>query len=208
MVLPVAKVPGDGGKRSRGRGAPAGHGHGHHHGAASGKGHIGGGSGCGGGGAVVVAASGAQIVHSHPPYHHVHPGQAAARPPQRVVAPKRQAPAVVVSSRPCSGEQRGTPATMALIAHQDGPPYPGEEGGGSGGGTGGHRPNRRRQGQATRVRGDHRQQERRRTRYLLLGATCMIPGLILYFGGGYLFVSAYNTRYPFVEISVDAALVR
>ena len=90
---------------------------------------------------------------------------------------------------------------MALIAHQDGPPYPVEEGGG-------HRLNRRRQGQAAHVRGDHRQQESRRTRYLLLGATCMIPGLILYFGGGYLFVSAYNTKYPFIEINVDAALIR
>ena len=187
MVSPRVKVPGDGSKRSRGRGAPAGHGY---PGAA--------GKGARGGGEAVVVASNVQVVRSHPPvHHHVHHGQAAARLPQRVVAPKRQ-----VTSRPCSGEQRGTPATMALIAHQDGPPYPREEG------TGAHRPNGRRQGQAAHVRGDHMQQESRRTRYLLLGATCMIPGLILYFGGGYLFVSAYNTRYPFAEISVDAALIR
>lgn len=191
-------MPGGGGKRARGRAArgaaaaaaaPAGHGrhqHQHQHLPA---------------GTHIVVAAPVQVIHSQPPpHHHVHHGQAAVRPPQRVVAPKRQPPAVV-SARPCSGEQRGTPATMALIAHQDGPPYPGEEA------PEGPRQNRRRPGQAAHVRGDHRQ-ENRRTRYLLLGATCMIPGLILYFGGGYLFVSAYNARYPFVEISVDAALIR
>lgn len=153
----------------------------------------------------MVTASGPHPLHSAPPvHHHVHHGQ---RAPQRVSAPKRQQPQhaapLLISARPCTAEPRGTPATMALITHQDGPPYAGDDPT-----LDRPRPNRRRQGgHASHARGGE-YRESRRTRYLLLGATCMIPGLILYFGGGYLFVSAYNSRYPFVEISVDAALIR
>ena len=124
---------------------------------------------------------------------------AAARA-QASAGNRRPAPSVGARSVPCTGDQRGTPATMALIAHHGGPTTPDE---------GPNRPQYRRQrGQATHVRGDHRRTETRRTKYLLLGATCMIPGLVLYFGGGYLFVAAYNARYPFVEITVDPALTR
>ena len=53
-----------------------------------------------------------------------------------------------------------------------------------------------------------RRTQEKRMRYLLLGVCCMIPGLILYFGGGYLFVAAYNAQFPFVNVTVDPPLVR
>jgi len=55
---------------------------------------------------------------------------------------------------------------------------------------------------------DARRRAERRTRFMLLGIVCMIPGLALYFGGGYLFVAAYNGQFPFVEVAVDQALKR
>ena len=88
-------------------------------------------------------------------------------------------------------------------------------GGGGGGGGGGHyhhhggggytEPSEvwmRRRAAVTR------RAEERRLRYLLLGVICMIPGLMLYFGGGYLFVAAYNGQFPFVDVLVGAALKR
>lgn len=47
-----------------------------------------------------------------------------------------------------------------------------------------------------------RRPQSRAFRYMVLGVTCIIPGLVLYFGGGFLFVASYNRIYPIAGAEV------
>ena len=77
-----------------------------------------------------------------------------------------------------------------------------------GGGSGGHHHRTPVSQHTHHMSRESREEFDRSGRLLTLGTVFMLFGLILYFGGGYLFVAAYNGIYPIINIPVDPSIHR
>lgn len=73
-----------------------------------------------------------------------------------------------------------------------------------------HRPHaeNRESGYVQRWIVEENRKRREKRIHLIAGFLGMLAGLIFYFGGGYLFISTYNKKYPWLNIVVNESLQR